>query len=495
MNRFSIVLLSSVILYVVLNVNAFSQVKAAQELYHLEVRDNLYSKAQATFLDSTRYRPGALVVGLPQGVVSWYAQFPIDTINRFTWRGGDAHLLPLDINGDGLRDFVDSKGNLYVSGHGPWPDSLYRELGLATGYIAVGDLNQDGLDDIVNVSYIKSIVSVVLGHREIDSISQKSSTSEYLDSVNFPLASFSTSGGGLNLVCRHYQYIVDQRGEMRLTADGIRLINVRSAVNAGAVITKLLVDTSWAVSNTVGELWAFKLRSVQSRNSMFLSTKNSNRVGDIKLSIVDIDSNLFIPIRDYLVDSLVRVECLNHSVDDDDVPDVLVTRVNNFKSDLYSLNSMMELREIAELSLFPTASAFSFAASGSLLFNGIAGYGTYTKGAHVYTVLSLLRVVDSTVNLVPTSHNSLSTKISITPNPVQSSGVIDVAFTVTNPGLYTASINTYSGKQTYIGSQLQYDIGVRHLRLDIAACGLQPGVYCLNMTDGTTTHSANFIVE
>ncbi len=121
------------------------------------VDDNGYGVAGMTWLDNFYNGMGVLVVSTPSGVQSWQLRYPGDTVNVFSWTGGDANIQTGDFNGDGLTDYLDGKGNLYLGQAQGLPKAPVLVAPLdPISFNSVCDINDDGVDDVISVSPVVS---------------------------------------------------------------------------------------------------------------------------------------------------------------------------------------------------------------------------------------------------------------------------------------------------------------------------------------------------
>jgi len=84
------------------------------------------------------------------GNPTWYNRFAYDTTNQFTWISPWV-VTRVDLNGDGLIDYVDAEGNVYQGvkeNSPPIPVVGVKYSGLQGGGF-VGDFNNDGFEDII----------------------------------------------------------------------------------------------------------------------------------------------------------------------------------------------------------------------------------------------------------------------------------------------------------------------------------------------------------
>jgi len=105
-----------------------------------------------------------------------YNRYPGDTVNHFTW-GSAVCIVYGDFNGDGIRDYVDYHGRLYLGVVAGTPPQTTEKklvtLGVYNGkHIgAVGDFDGNGIDDIITSSMTSSPNGyLILGDRDTSQI-------------------------------------------------------------------------------------------------------------------------------------------------------------------------------------------------------------------------------------------------------------------------------------------------------------------------------------
>ncbi|MBS1537751.1 MAG: VCBS repeat-containing protein [Bacteroidetes bacterium] len=118
----------------------------------------------------------AIAVAAPNSP-TWYNRFPYDTVNQFSWSNEGAYVIAqADLNGDGIMDYVDSRGFVYKGiAKNQEPEKIPTAQPiehLNMHLTVVGDFNQDGYDDIITKIKYNSLDSsdlcvIVLGNKDI----------------------------------------------------------------------------------------------------------------------------------------------------------------------------------------------------------------------------------------------------------------------------------------------------------------------------------------
>ncbi|MBX7154304.1 MAG: VCBS repeat-containing protein, partial [Bacteriodetes bacterium] len=194
--------------------NPKSEVQSVPVLQEWWRADNMgYGINGMTWLENFYNGKGALVISTPNGVQTWQLRYPWDTVNVFTWQGGDANIKTGDFNGDGIIDYLDGKGNIYQGtqqGKPPVLSNKKLEYSLRHDQLRITDINKDGKSDVMvfaDALYPNGLFAqVFLGNQIIDNIKPKNvNRVGLIDTSSFSYCLYETEQHELRMITVYYK--------------------------------------------------------------------------------------------------------------------------------------------------------------------------------------------------------------------------------------------------------------------------------------------------
>ncbi|MBL7998592.1 MAG: VCBS repeat-containing protein [Candidatus Kapabacteria bacterium] len=322
--------------------------------------DNMgYGLNGATWIDNFYNGKGALVVSTPNGVQTWQLRYPWDTVNIFTWAGGNANLKTGDFNGDGVKDFIDADGKIYKGVQNGFP-VLTK---ISTSHPdAIGDFNGDGKDDVFSFRasfwYKEAIGHVQFGN-DLNDTSLRAVTIEReqpFDTLWSTLTCYTRPDGGLGVIMCGRPYY-DSKGNATWMRDGYKLYSVNFAAGSSVPLVAAL-DSLMIVNN--GKQMVKENSCVYHDNYITYFISNEIINGEYynnNITLYRIINNSISRITSLRKDFTGSVLVLQHSINSDSIPDIVIssnTANNNVQRTFFSGDAGdMIFKELFRLQGYP----------------------------------------------------------------------------------------------------------------------------------------------
>ncbi|MBS1537212.1 MAG: VCBS repeat-containing protein [Bacteroidetes bacterium] len=452
--------------------------------------DMQYGKDGMTWLDNFYHGKGVLVVSTPDGVKSWQMRFPGDTENVFTWSGGSAAIKTGDFNGDGIVDYIDGQGNVYIGlQKGEPPQSEPSGKGFNPSIIS--DINTDGYDDLLATE------AVILGKSDISKLEVKSLVFPELDSNNVPTASYIKSPGEIRVICHRYYWTNQvQYPYRRVNKDGLRLVRVYWDGNG--LKSEKLDEFTVNTNDSTGLLWKRALISLPNgKNYLICATiiKGNNQTTDV--TIYNVNNDKLEKLYSKRIDGISSINQLNKSIDGDDIPSFFI---NQYKLGVptlhfYKGNIADSLHEIAQF----TTVQIAYLTSTSDI-NG-DGKADLALSNHYFPSLERFRFsvisLKDTVTLVEENKDTEKalTIESISPMPVPKEQIIQIKVNAPKIDSYTLSLFDGTGKKL-IGKVGSFQLtGEQLLYVNLGEYKVSSGMYVLRIEGHLTLAQCSILIN
>ncbi|MBL7975678.1 MAG: VCBS repeat-containing protein, partial [Candidatus Kapabacteria bacterium] len=308
--------------------NPKSEVQSVPVLQEWWRADNMgYGINGMTWLDNFYNGKGALVISTPNGVQTWQLRYPWDTVNVFTWGGGDANIKTGDFNGDGVMDYLDDKGNIYVgteNGKPPLPSDTKINHQIGQRRVIVTDINKDGKSDILSFASTiypsKIFGQVFFGTTNIKNILSKSIyQSGTIDTNSSAYCIYENSKKEIRLINRYYQ---------KGSSDGYTLYSV--SINN--------IDST-PVLNKLHEYFVSDRQETCGRTNALITDDTKHTIHWVALEMInerreltnvtayDLTNDTFNKLYSVRMDSVSTIEILTKSINNDNVIDLSIRKM------------------------------------------------------------------------------------------------------------------------------------------------------------------------
>lgn len=330
MKLFFVILLCANVLFAQTPITTPTSTQAIPVLQEWWRADNMgYGINGMTWLDNFYNGKGALVISTPNGVQTWQLRYPWDTVNVFTWSGGDANIKTGDFNGDGVTDYLDDKGNIYIGkkqGTPPVLSNMKLSYNLRNEQLRISDLNNDGKSDVLvfaDALYPNGLFAqVFLGNQIIDNIKPKNiSRVGLIDTSSFSYCLYETEQHELRMITVYYQ-----KGSF----DGYKLYDVSLNNADTTIILKLLHE--FMVSDekrTCGGTNTLLIDNLKHTIHWVALEMINERRELTNVTVYDITNDTFNKLYSVRMDSVASFDVLTKSVNNDNVIDLSIRKMQN----------------------------------------------------------------------------------------------------------------------------------------------------------------------
>ncbi|MBX7155284.1 MAG: VCBS repeat-containing protein [Bacteriodetes bacterium] len=334
MKLFFVILLCANVLFAQIPITTPTSTQAIPVLQEWWRADNMgYGINGMTWLDNFYNGKGALVISTPNGVQTWQLRYPWDTVNVFTWSGGDANIKTGDFNGDGVTDYLDDKGNIYIGkkqGTPPVLSNMKLSYSLRNEQLRISDLNNDGKSDVLvfaDALYPNGLFAqVFLGNQIIDNIKPKNiSRVGLIDTSSFSYCLYETEQHKLRMITVYYQ-----KGSF----DGYKLYDVSLNNADTTIILKPLHE--FMVSDekrTCGGTNTLLIDNLKHTIHWVALEMINERRELTNVTVYDVTNDTFNKLYSVRMDSVTTIGSFNNSIDNNGTKDFYIVR---WKVDLLS---------------------------------------------------------------------------------------------------------------------------------------------------------------
>ena len=452
--------------------------------------DKMYGKDGMTWLDNFYHGKGVLVVSTPSGVQSWQLRFPGDTENVFTWSGGSAAIQSGDFNGDGINDYVDGQGNIYVGvQQGTPPKSVPSGKGFFPSLIS--DINGDGYADLLASG------AVIFGQSDISKLEVKPLFFPELDSNNRAIAAYIKSHGEMRIVCRrNFWTNLPEFPYRRVYKEGLRLVRIWWEGN-GFKSEKLDEFTIPTLDSTGIYYTSRLLRYPSGKNYFVCATMIKGNGQTTDVTVYDINNDKLEKLYSKRIDNIANIHYFNKSINGDDIPELCI---NQYKLGVptlrfYKGNIADSLHEVAQFTTVQVAYCTSISD-----ING-DGRADVALSNHYFPSLEKFRFsilsLQDTITAVEENPNAVKelTIESVSPMPVSTEQIIQVAITVPETGNYRLSLFDSSGKKSLGKTGVFHLTGKQQLPVDMSSYMISSGMYFLRIEGGNRIAQCSILIR
>ena len=385
--------------------------------------DNMgYGGAGATWIDNFYNGKGALVISTPTGVQTWQMRYPWDTVNIFTWAGGDANIKTADFNGDGLTDYIDGKGYVYLGVANGLPANLpavrINMDNTVLERILILDIDHDGLSDVVDigignrkyfrVSYGKSDAREMV----VDTIS----TGDIIDDYNFVIQGFGKTNNKFRVVLRHYNYTINSHPPYTtVTTDGFRLYDISWHRGDKSTTNALLDEYSYNTPTEGDPLTTSVLQLSKDTTTLVVVTSNVQNSLRTTISVYDLSSDHFSGVAKMQADSLMEIQQANGLAIRDALPSLCLKYIKQLPTCRYSMQSKFNNDDKPTLTwVYNDASTVFIDERLATGVFRIMNAGSRFDGVHDKSYMTVWTRDDSTVSIVGFDDRTKNNVLSVT---------------------------------------------------------------------------------
>jgi hypothetical protein len=457
-----------------------------------------------TWLDNFYSGKGALVISTPQGVQTWQLRYPWDTVNVFTWSGGDANIKAGDFNGDGITDYVDGKGNIYQGvKNGEPPNKAFFKPNEVFSTWTVYDLNKDGKSDLIRSSAnndnsftnLRPELQVMFGEDTIQRMQLTTYTLKQLDTNNLPVEMYISATNTLRIVCRHYTW---HKGSpsIVLDYDGFRLAEIQWDKSS-----KLPVDTTlsqfWnSIVNSIGNYRNSCILDLSTKTYLITSVLAEGGDNNNNLVIYNLSNDKIEQVSETRMDGIGRITTLKHSIDGDSVKDWVVMRgysggnerifySGNISTSLHPVGMFMQAR-YRQLGS-DMISVHDFSNDGipdiAIPWTNSGAFVSFVQGPGKVTVVDEHQ--DDFVKLLI---------LSVTQQPISEKGVLNIKLFTPLAGVYSFELYDTLGRKSELMSNQVLSHGVHDIQYNMSTTYIPSGHYGLRISNDKVFAETSIII-
>jgi hypothetical protein len=496
------IILSTLIALIALSHTALAQIpdpistQSVPTLQEWWRADNMgYGIEGATWLDDFPTKgTGVLVVSTPKGVQSWQLRFPWDTVNVFTWAGNNANIKTGDFNGDGVKDYIDANGRIYKGSKDGFPILTTQRTAFPS---TIGDFNNDGKDDIFHLRDLfawKFELGTVYFGNELDDTLRSTviNRSAPFDTLWATLNCYTRQDNGLGIIMCGRPFKYDNQGNAFYRQEGYKLFSVKFDKGAFVPSVSALDSILFYSGKFDGKQVVRGFTSIHiAKDTRYLLSIEiiGGQTLRNNLSIYQLDRDSIKHVLSYRKDTLGLALGLQHSIDNDNIPDIILASggVEKFTRTLFSGN-------LQSKQLNPLYAIYGHTLSGyhqiGLSVRDFSGDGIADLVIpSVEDTLTFLRT-DKTVS-VPDELLGIDDILS--PNPLSRTGVLTLRLLSLNENYVSIIITDNTGKRVL--SRREFVQG-NTVTIPLIEYHLSAGAYTVIIQpDGGLPHSYPLIIE
>ncbi|MFN8368589.1 MAG: hypothetical protein U0Y96_15245 [Candidatus Kapaibacterium sp.] len=495
MKLFFVILLCANVLFAQTTITAPTSIQAIPVLQEWWRADNMgYGINGMTWLDNFYNGKGALVISTPNGVQTWQLRYPWDTVNVFTWSGGDANIKTGDFNGDGVTDYLDDKGNIYIgteNGKPPLPADTKINHQIGQRRVLVADVNKDGKSDILSFASTmypsKIFGQIFFGTTDVKNILSKSVyQSGTIDTNSSAYCIYENSKKEIRLINRYYQ---------KGSSDGYTLYSVSiNNIDSTPVLNKLHEYFVSDRQETCGRTNALITNDTKHTTHWVALEMINERRELTNVTVYDITNDTFNKLYSVRMDSVGIINTLPNSIDNNLSKDFIIWKMlaeDTDSSQILCMSGDVENNLTTNSAFYfnGMSAATSVADLNNDMISELAISGKVGKYAfRIYKGMN----GNSTIVNDNTSIQDLSIECNQVNNLQQSSITCNLVNAI--QGKYGITIYDSIGKQ--ITNTSYYEVSDDNtLTIDISTMQLVKGVYTMLIRNSHFASICKIIVE
>ncbi len=458
------------------------------------VDDKGYGVNGMTWLDNFYEGKGVLVVSTPSGVQSWQLRYPGDTVNVFSWTGGDAHIRTGDFNGDGVTDYLDGKGNVYLGQAQGLPKApvLVAPLDQISSN-SVCDINDDGIDDVITVSQNNTTVlfSVKLGDRSDSTLQHPSvGVKRYFDSARSVISIYTKSKIQHRLLVRLGAYYYGNG------TDALELYEMKwSPIDSLLTFKKL----SERVLNTFGQSWHSGGLLQPNASSVYRMEAERIDVSDVNyyrsnLKIYDLSQDSIASVVTTRCDSVAAIIPQNLSINSDSTVDFVITKQDGHRAEIYNgiISDSISLLATASFCLTTVLTGAEITDPKHLKY--LCGAGNYLIDGYMHSCFSIDIPSDSLQSTVEDQPISSKLHVRVLPTPTASGQQVELETRSRGTVVCELSIVNLLGVKIVIDPGFTVQDGT-HLHRITLPSGVAKGEYVMQLLGHDCSAHCSIIIE
>ncbi len=458
------------------------------------VDDKGYGVNGMTWLDNFYNGKGVLVVSTPTGVQSWQLRYPGDTVNVFSWTGGDAYIKTGDFNGDGVIDYLDGKGNLYLGQAQGLPKApvLVAPLDQISSN-SVCDINDDGIDDVITVSQNHTTVlfSVKLGDGSESTLQHPSvGVKRYFDSTRSVMSIYSKSKIQHRLLVRYGPYYYGNG------VDALELYEMKWSPNDSLLTFNKLSNR---VISQFDQSWHSGCLFQPSESSVYRMQAERIDVSDVEfyrsnLKIYNLSNDSIESVVTTRCDSVASIVPMNFSINSDSTVDFIVAKQGGHRLEIYSglISDNTPLLATASFCFTSVLAGVELTDAKNLKY--LCGAGQYFIDGDFHTCLSIDTLSDSLQSTVEDQPISSKLHVRVLPTPTSSSQQVELETRSGSNVVCELSIVNLLGIKIVIDPGFTVQDGT-HLRRVALPSGIAKGEYVLQLLGHDCSAHCSIIIE
>ncbi len=435
------------------------------------------------------------------GDPTWYNRFPYDTVNKFSWsKDGTYLVVQVDLNGDGIMDYVDSRGFVYkgiTKNQPPEKVAISQPIEhLNMSRTITGDFNGDGYEDII--SAIKTELSdggndifiLLLGNSDLTK-TKKIIVSEPINNNECLIGAYVNKEGSTRILTYHLD---SNRWE------GFALYSLDftgGQVSGDIKVTLTILDSfgTYLVPNEqpqYEEIFTSLYHSHKYKENTLVVERSTGGTATYR---IENDKLLFVE-NGYLASS--SFSGLTASVDGDDKED-FVSR-GAFTRNAITRQGYFIISGNPADGGFPPRAFFAGECGNGTGEKVIAigdvtgdGIGDIAFSGGQYGCLRIYKGIDWKVSVQEA--NSIKFTVQATePNPIGLARTAILPITIESSGHYTLTLSDVSGKSITELFSGELPIGEQRLPLALKSYNLSGGFYLLRLSDGKNTRERGILI-
>ncbi len=420
------------------------------------------------------------------GDPTWFNRFAYDTTNQFSWNGGAWTVVQLDLNGDGIPDYIDGEGRVYQGlEKGKPPGAGFGRYERGGDKFFVADFNKDGFDDMLTPTNEAKTFRIIFGGKDLTRL--RSTQGYYLRPYSTGVSAY-----------------INEKGEPRL------LTFYRTNVSEGFYLDALQFETKGdSIVVSLKQLSSIQETKADKNQQIFYPTMSGlyiNKAANERTFLVSTkagDIRMYSTVMDKFSLQLTQkrgigyLYLLQGSVDGDSIPDIttMIFYNNVLRACIISGSPLLGFEPRAILGA--VSGKCDITSSTVFYIGDVTGDGIGDIGiADSYSgCFSIFKGIDwRKLSVVAETGKPDFTLRQTEPNPVSPTGMAILPATLAHAGEYMLEVYDLTGKR--LGELFKGELPVGDVRipLNIKSLNIAAGMFTLRLSDGRHTQERAFVI-